>query len=511
MSGWVNGVSSKLYDDVVCYFDNMFEFDNDMKMKMKTDIDLSNFKISNLKTPTNESDAANKKYIDETLEQSHLLASSKKNEFLYLDSPDDTSSEYNIVVNGFVNDFIDSPHPNKKAYSITLRKDAGTTNYRSRMGFNLYPQPLGTYTMIFEFFPPEMTNIDLSVQATSAYIHKQVQKNFSSYSKILVQINNNSKQTPDYIYLTMHGTATATPAQGYLIVYGTKDWSDSLNPEIYDHVLTEEMFQYDEGDMKMNTDLDIDNHHIIHLSDGTDDSDAVNKKQLDIVDTKLNKTARSMKNYWYSSIFGDNFYDLIETGHFNLSRTASGIVIDGILPNFNLGTKRFIRDYSNRNGMILSAASHIKTPKIMNQNSSFTFFISFFHNPSKNCEISFSNVSTSVKYHPIYKITSDKIIIDTGTTTHETSFTSNFRYKKLFIWICFDGGNNLYKMALSNYSAPVSETFNPPTNFSTNQLEINFDVFVNKIAFIDEFIDVNSIQHHHIQLTEKRNGSYLER
>ena len=59
--------------------------------------------------------------------------------------------------------------------------------------------------MIFEFFPPEMTNIDLSVQATSAYIQKQVQKNFSSYSKILVQINNNSKITPDYIYLTIQG------------------------------------------------------------------------------------------------------------------------------------------------------------------------------------------------------------------------------------------------------------------------------------------------------------------
>ena len=225
----------------------------------------------------------------------------------------------------------------------------------------------------------------------------------------------------------------------------------------------------------------------------------------------MNETARSMKNYWYSSVFGANFYDLIETGLFNLSQTASGIVIDGILPNFNLGTKRFIRDYNTRNGMILSAASHIKTPKIMNQNSSFTFFISFFHNPSKNCEIYFSNISTGVRYHPYYKITSDKIIIDTGTTTSETSFTSDFRYKKIFIWICFDGGNNLYKMALSNYSAPVSETFNPPTNFLTDQLEINFDVFVNKIAFIDEFIDVNSIQHHHIQLTEKRNGSYLER
>ena len=89
---------------------------------MTGDLDVNTNKIINLKTPTNESDAANKKYIDETLEQSHLLASSKKNEFLYLDSPDDTSSEYNIVVKGFVNNFRESPHRNKKVYDITLKR-----------------------------------------------------------------------------------------------------------------------------------------------------------------------------------------------------------------------------------------------------------------------------------------------------------------------------------------------------------------------------------------------------
>ena len=369
VSGWVDSVDNKIYENIIYYLDNMFEYD--YGTKMKTGVNLSNFKISNLKTPTTDTDAVNKKYIDEKLEQSHILASSKKNEFVYLDSPDDTSSEYNIVVNDFVNNFNESPHRNKKAYDITLQKDSGSNNYRSRIGFNLYPQPLGTYTMIFEFFPPEMTNIDLSVQATSAYIHKQVQKNFSSYSKILVQINNNSKQTPDYIYLTMHGTATATPAQGYLIVYGTKDWSDSLNPEIYDHVLTEETFEYDDGDMKMNTDLDMNNHYITHLNDGTDDTDAVNKRQLDVAYTKL-------KNYRYRSLFKDDFYDLLETGSFVLSRDVTGIVIDGLLPNFNLGTKRFRRNFSPKNGLILSARSHIKLSTTLNQNSSFTFLCNSF-------------------------------------------------------------------------------------------------------------------------------------
>lgn len=66
-------------------------------------------------------------------------------------------------------------------------------------------------------------------------------------------------------------------------------------------------------------------------------------------------------------------------------------------------------------------------------------------------------------------------------------------------------------MALSNYSAHVNETFNPPVNFSSTQLEIDYDVYINKIGFIDKFIDVNSLQHHYIMLQEKGNGSYLER
>ena len=156
------------------------------------------------------------------------------------------------------------------------------------MGFNLYPLPLGTYTMIFELFPPKMTNIQLSCQATTAYIHKQVQKDFTDYSKLLVQINNNSKNTPDYIYFTMHGTAVISPVQGYVIVYGIKDWSENVNPEIYDHIITNAMFEYKNGDMQMQTGIDLINHKIINLADPTDDGDACNKRSLNIVETKLN-------------------------------------------------------------------------------------------------------------------------------------------------------------------------------------------------------------------------------
>ena len=126
---------------------------------------------------------------------------------------------------------------------------------------------------MFEFYPPEMTNIQLSCDASETYIHKAVQRDFTAYSKLLVQFNNNSKQTPNYIYLTMHGTALATPVQCHLVFYGVKDWSDSVYPGVYDG-LDNVMFEYKNGIMQMQVDLDMDNKIISGLTNPIYDSEA---------------------------------------------------------------------------------------------------------------------------------------------------------------------------------------------------------------------------------------------
>ena len=227
--------STKGYTDQK--IDNIQKIDTTLFIKkdgsvpMAADLDMGTHKIINVGQPTTDTDAASKGYIDNTLAESHLTSSHKSNDFKYLNDPNETSSEYNITVDAFT-DFNESPHKNKKAFEITLQKDAGTNNYRSRMGFNLYPLPLGTYTIIFEYYFPENTNIQLSCQSTTAYVHKQVKKDFTNYSKLLVQINNNSKTTPDYLFFTIHGTAVVSNPEGYIIVYGVKDWSDSVDSSV---------------------------------------------------------------------------------------------------------------------------------------------------------------------------------------------------------------------------------------------------------------------------------------
>ena len=246
----------------------------DGSVAMTGNLDMNNKQIKDMAQPTDDNDATTKKYFDDKLEQSHLVSSHKTNEFKYLTDTDESSSEYNITVYGIAA-FNQSPHQNKKAYDITLIKDSGSNDYRSRIGFNIYTLAIGTYTIVFEFYPPEMTNIQLLCTASEAYIHKAVQRDFTAYSKLLVQFNNNSKQTPNYIYLTMHGTATATPVQCHLVVYGVKDWSDSVFPGVYDG-LDNVMFEYKNGDMEMKVNMDMNNKIISGLINPIFDSEAIN-------------------------------------------------------------------------------------------------------------------------------------------------------------------------------------------------------------------------------------------
>ena len=229
---------------------------------LTTDLVMNNFQIKQLKSPTEDKDAINKKYFKDELLKSHLIPSHRENEFKYLLDQDESSSERNIIVNGIV-DFNRSPHKNKKAYSIDLVYTPGTHNYDSQIGINIFSLSIGKYTIIMEYFWPEDTGISLSCEASTAVISKQTSKNFSDYSKLLVQFDQKSKDTPDYLYFNIRGRASAsTNPEGYLVFYGLKGLVDFVPPEIYDRALESSMFELEHGKMKMNMDLDLNGHSI---------------------------------------------------------------------------------------------------------------------------------------------------------------------------------------------------------------------------------------------------------
>ena len=470
----------------------------DGSVPMAADLDMGTHKIINVGQPTIDTDAASKGYIDNTLAESHLISSHKSNEFKYLDDPNETSSEYNITVEAFT-DFIESPHKNKKAFEITLKKDAGTNDYRSRMGFNLYPLPLGTYTIIFEYYFPENTNIQLSCQSTTAYVHKQIQKDFTDYSKLLVQINNNSKTTPDYLFFTIHGTAVVNNPEGYIIVYGVKDWSDSVDPNIYDDGFYVQMFQYKNGDMQMQTNINVNNHKITNLNKGINDTDAVNKLQLDSVSVHTN-------NQTYREIFNE-FYDLVETSRFNVNTNSYGLVILGVKPNLFFQSNRLITNYDRSSGIQLSN-SYINLGDDVDQNSSYTIFISLYF--SDDIKIQFSDINHNI-FYPSFSITYNNSRLRINRSLylrHHIIIPADFKNKQVMLWVCHNAPNNLYRFAISNHTSFI-QSFTSPASFKTKILRIIYNNHVKKIGWVKKFININSLDHHRIMLEELREGSFF--
>ena len=470
----------------------------DGSVPMAADLDMDTHKIINVGQPTSDTDAASKGYIDNTLAESHLTSSHKSNEFKYLNDPNETSSEYNITVEAFT-DFNESPHKNKKAFEITLQKDVGTNDYRSRMGFNLYPLPLGTYTIIFEYYFPENTNIQLSCQSTTAYVHKQIQKDFTDYSKLLVQINNNSKTTPDYLFFTIDGTAVVSNPEGYIIVYGVKDWSVSVDSSVYDDAFYVQMFEYKNGDMQMQTNINVNNHKITNLNKGINDTDAVNKLQLDSVSFYTN-------NQTYRDIFNE-FYDLVETSRFNVNTNSNGLVIRGVKPNLFFQSNRLITNYDRSSGIQLSN-SYINLGDDVDQNSSYTIFISLYF--SDDIKIQFSDINHNI-FYPSFSITYNNSRLRINRSLylrHHIIIPADFKNKQVMLWVCHNAPNNLYRFAISNHTSFI-QSITSPASFKTKILRIIYNNHVKKIGWVKKFININSLDHHRIMLEELREGSFF--
>ena len=476
---------------------------------MSGNLDMDNHKIVKLQDPTEDTDAASKFYIDQKLEQSHILSSSSKNEFVFLNDPSKISLEYNVTSAAFDN-FPASPHINKKAYLIDLKKDVGTNNYQSRMGFNIQELPLGLYTIIFEFYPPEMNNIQISCQATSAYIHKQVQKNFSTYSKLLVQFHNNNKNNPDKIFFTMHGD-TIYVVSAFLILYGIKDWVDAINPKLYDHIINEQMFEFDSLNMLMKTNLDLNNNKILNISDGTDANDAINKGQFDTLKNKFDSHQFYIKNHLYMSIFSYRFYDLKEPIKFNYTLPN----VSGIEPGLSILSSGqghlSINELDPISGLQFNRSIRIiiDLGYTINQVTPYTIMLSM--TLKDDITIYFTD-DHSTKYYPVYKIDQTMlllmIITSDGIMQHK-SYSSQFNDTQVMLWIHFNPVSNRYRISLANH-AVADFISTPPSSFSTNKLRINpGNNIINKICYQNQYISAD-LHYTQILFEEKKNGSHFE-
>ena len=257
---------------------------------MTGNLNLNNNKLINLQTDYRDSKSAvNVDFVKEEISDLRDLVTQKIREsqinnsgqkrdaFRYLmEDTDESSSETNIEVLGIV-DFSNSPHQiNKKAYQLKLLFEKGSPNqYQSRLGFNLYKLPVGYYTMVVEWFPPEMNMISVTAQGTTISIADETTKTFEKYTKTVIHFHRWGSSPPQFIYLDLHGTVSKQSflTIGHLIVYGVKETISNVDPSVYDTA-----FVIENGKMVMQTDLSLNGHnligpvHYIHVSLNTTNS-----------------------------------------------------------------------------------------------------------------------------------------------------------------------------------------------------------------------------------------------
>ena len=90
--------------------------------------------------------------------------------------------------------------------------------------------------MVVEWFPPEMNEISVTVQATTISISNYTTKTFEKYTKTVINFHRWGSSPPQFLYLDLHGTVSNPSflTIGHLIVYGVKETISNVNPSVYD-------------------------------------------------------------------------------------------------------------------------------------------------------------------------------------------------------------------------------------------------------------------------------------
>ena len=493
-------------------------------------LNMNTHKISNVVNPEFDSDVVNKQYLENKLIESHLQPSGPSNIFHFLMNDTSKFSSIREIIIGSFSDVEKVAHRlNKKALSILLQNDLQTVSYSARLGLDMTSLSVGDYTLVMEFYWPEKFNIYTYADSTPTNIvDEQYIKNFSNYQKLYLQFTKKNTNSPNNLIMEIRGElSTSNQQTGYLIFYGTKGTHYSITNDFYDQYIMSDIFIYN-GNMKMQTKIDMNNNKIIKLSNGTDPDDAVNKGQLDsvknhseMVKNQLDSYLFYMKNYLYMSIFTHRFYDLKEPIKF----IYDGAAISGIDPGMSIKSSGSSHITVNRFDPIRGLQINNLTKILIdlnytaNQNSSYTIMISM--TLKDDLELYFvDELSKVTAYFPIYIIDklNQRVIIKMNNNANDNRtkrYPSFLNDKQIMLLII----HNYVSDQVKNYSILIGNSFylnysrKPPevlpAGFSTNTLRIDAkNNIINKIGYQNDSLHP-TYTHLKLMFEEKKNGSYI--
>ena len=270
---------------------NLFNSYLDLKgsRKMEGNIQMDGHQVSGLTNfPQNDDHGANKKYVDDKISKANIKPTNiPKNAFKYImESTNEWSVEYNLIINSF-SDLTESPHSwNKKVLNITPKKT--NFHYRYRFGIQVFPVDINTpYTLCVELFNKdyitwertqifiEGLGIWLRSHNTVKYQHHYDSNGDIYYHRTIIVFNRTSSSGPSQIFYTVHydnrgGDLDTYPDefkdQIYAVAYGCKGNFNTIDSLVYDK---HEAYELDKTKMKMLVDLDMNGKSIFNIANLT--------------------------------------------------------------------------------------------------------------------------------------------------------------------------------------------------------------------------------------------------
>ena len=357
----------------------------------------------------------------------------------------------------------------------------------------------------------------------------------------------NKQDTPDYLFFTIRGSGTtATNPEGYLVFYGVKEWVDTVPSEIYDHVLETGMFEYDNGNMKIIHDIDLNNNKIINssgidmnnhkiekLSDATNTNDAINKGQLDEFKNEFERYRFYIKNHSFLDIFSYLVFDFNEPGKFIVKFFNRDPYISGIAsnekPSLNISStlnKRIsYNNFEPKKGIQFSSSHRLimELDYNVDEHSSYTMLI--IMTLKDDLKISFIEPTQGlISYYPVYII--NKVVRTLSIQTSNNNYTHSQQLplavsdQQIMIWIQHKAAPPPYsaqsvsKLTITGSRHGTTYSYLiPPSYFSTNKLRIETgNNIINKICYQHQYIEYSIQNPDYVRLLfeEMKNGTLVD-
>ena len=418
----------------------------------------------------------------------------------------------------------------KVLYTSILKNFQG--GYKYKMGLNFYRLVGGAdYTLCLEIL-----NIDyqlwhktqISVDDNSSqglqlgnvsvkklqhsFIDSKSQTQFMYYHRVIINFKKLTTGSRFFIHILVNipnngNDLSVYPMQFsgvFIIAYGIMSKVSNIDPDkVYDYHTA---FDIQKTQVKYNVDINANNKKILNIA--LDKGQNTSAATVGMVKELITFT----KDYVYRRYF-EYIYDFTDANNYSLSRSSSGIIINGLNHfNHNLGLHgigipiRNINDIKKEGLNITNYTISLHPPSNF---TNFTLCIVFYHWNNRDFALVKKN---SNNHQRLLSLTFTKAAgyLTLLSNSIRDSFTlpNSFNGKKIVLWLTQSVDSIVTKVNISNHSATLTLANSNYTNdqyfdFTTD------DGVISKIMFSPNFYDFDSEQFHRVMLQEKLNGSYI--